>query len=87
MRTSHNILAADVICLAETWLNASDHNEQYMIEGYKIVRLDQENKAYGHHGLLVYVHDHIVIEDVKKYLGANFEAINLALKKTTCYHI
>ena len=52
-----------------------------MIEGYRIVRLDEENKAYSHHGLLVYVRDNIVIEDVQKYPGATFEAVELVLKK------
>ena len=60
-RENYNMLAANVICIAESQLGPGDDTENYHIEGYHVYHLDQANTVNGYHGLMVYVCDTQVV--------------------------
>ena len=54
VKNNYDILSADVVVVAETWLSSKDKTENYSIQGYNAYRMDQQSTAHSHHGLIVY---------------------------------
>ena len=53
---NYDILAADIVFLAETWLTSHDNTEKYSITNFNTYQLDQHGSSKPYHGLIVYVH-------------------------------
>ena len=74
------MLAANVICIAESQLGPGDDTKNYHIEGYYICHLDQANTVNAYHGLMVYVCDPQVVSHAVCYPGHNIEVIKRVLE-------
>ena len=88
VKHNHNLLASDVIILAETRLKMQDRDEHYNISGYsQMIRLDQQQHGKNRpaHGLITYVKDGIQLMDICKYSTPHFEALLVCVLKTGCY--
>ena len=81
VKNNYDILSADVVVVAETWLSSKDKTENYSIQGYNAYCMDQHSTAHSHHGLIVYARNCIAIHDVKKFPGQHMEAISVVIQK------
>ena len=61
LRHSPDLLNRDLICITESWLNASHFNSSYAIPGFKLIRKDRGVCSRGG-GLAIYVKSHIKFE-------------------------
>ena len=83
MKSNYNVLAADIICIAETWLKPSNITQNYTIKEHNTFWLDEETTQIPYHGLMLYVHKSIKLHQISKYPGDELEAINVTISKNS----
>ena len=76
----YNMMAADIICIAETQLAPDDKVVNLNMKGYKLYRFDQAVAGHTYHGLIMYVNDNICVSSAITYPGHDVEAIKLVLQ-------
>ena len=84
VKSSHNMLASDIVIIAETQLKTSDDNSNYQLRDHShILRNDQQysGKTRPAHGLIGYVHDGMRVLEEHKYTSEKFEAIHMCVHK------
>jgi hypothetical protein len=71
----HNIVASDIILIAESRLITTDTDHEYAIEGFMIHRNDQHQTSHHRppHGQVLYMADHCQIFTVKTASAPKFE--------------
>lgn len=71
----------DIVALCETRLRSVDDDRSFEIEGYNMVRQDDQSflNYRSSHGLLIYVTDVIDITDVQNYSTATMEALSIKI--------
>ena len=69
IKDNYNILAADLIFLAETRFTLSDKTENYPIENFHAYRIDQECASKPYHGLIMYIHNKIELLCITMFPG------------------
>ena len=74
------MMAADIICIAETRLAPADKVVNLNMKDYKLYRLDQAVAGHTYHGLIMYVNDNICVSSAITYPGHDVEAIKLVLQ-------
>lgn len=60
VKCNPEMLKADFLCFCETWLTVNDANDDFQIDGYKLLRCDRPDNS-GRGGVAIYVKNHIVI--------------------------
>ena len=78
IKDNYDILAADIVFLAET---SHDNTEKYSITNFNAYWLDQHGSSKPYHGLIVYVHKDSQIMDITLFPGAATEGICVPVKK------
>ena len=71
-----NISAADIIGITESRLCSLDHNETYSLEGFEMIRCDQNIQATNRrpsHGLVLYLRYGLLTREIFKYSSDNLE--------------
>ena len=81
IKDNYDILAADIVFLAETWLTSHDNTEKYSITNFNAYQLDQHGSSKRYHGLIVYVHKNSQVMDITLFPGAATEGICITVKK------
>ena len=69
-KDNYDILAADIVFLAETLLTSHDNTEKYSITNFNAYKLDQHGSSKPNHGLIVYVHKDSQVMDITLFPGA-----------------
>ena len=87
MKTNNNILAADIIFIAETRLASNDMTSHYYIPNFIAHHLDQDCATKPYHGLIAYTHNNIPVLSVTKFPRQNIEAISLVVNKGKTFTI
>ena len=80
IQANYNMMAADIICIAETRLAPADKVVNLNMKDYKLYCLDQAVVGHTYHGLIVYVNDNICVSNAITYPGHDVEAIKLVLQ-------
>ena len=80
IQANYNMMAADIICIAETRLAPADKVVNLNMKDYKLYCLDQAVAGHTYHGLIVYVNDNICVSSAITYPGHDVEAIKLVLQ-------
>ena len=80
IQANYNMMAADIICIAETQLGPADKVVNSNMKGYKLYCLDQAVTGHTYHGLILYVNDNICVSSAITYPGHDVEAIKLVLQ-------
>ena len=77
-----NILAADIIGLAETRLSHQDTDKDFELLGYKLLRNDQKHTEMTrpYHGLAAYIRKEITIKATKQISSDSLECIFLHIE-------
>ena len=81
IKDNYDILAADIVFLAETRLTSHDNTEKYGITNFNAYQLDQHGSSKPYHGLIVYVHKDSQVMDITLFPGAATEGICVTVKK------
>ena len=82
-----NILAADIIFLAETRFILYDMTQNYPIENFHAYQMDQECVSKPHHGLIMYIHNTTELLNITMFPGKDIEGIQVVIKKfSSVYH-
>ena len=81
IKDNYNLLAADIIFLAETRLTLYDKTENYPIENVHAYRMDQECASKPYHGLIMYLHNNIELLNITMFPGKDIEGIQVVIKK------
>ena len=93
VQTDNTFIDADIICLAETRLQTSDHDSAYSIAGFKpIIRNDQTNEQFMRppHGLAMYVKCFYEVVYSKSISTDKFECLPVGvvnLRSHNCYTV
>ena len=77
IKDNYDILAVDIVFLAETQLTSHDNTEKYSITN----QLDQHGSSKPYHGLILYVHKDSQVMDITLFPGAATEGICVTVKK------
>lgn len=81
--TDHNILASDIITIAESRLSSRDQNEHYSIDQFSILRNDQPWNTLmpgrPPHGQVIYIRNNIPISHVMKFSCSDFECVTVTI--------
>ena len=72
LENNQNILNADIVVIAETWLSAKQPNGSHMLDGFQQLRMDS-NYRIGHRGILMFIRDHIPIVSVHMHQTEHLE--------------
>ena len=81
IKDNHDILAADIVFLVDTWLTSHDNTEKYSITNLNAYQLDQHGSSKPYHGLIVYVHKYSQVIDITLFPGAATEGVCVTVKK------
>ena len=81
IKDNHNLLAADIIFLAETRFTLYDKTENYPIENFHAYQMDQQCASKPYHGLIMYIHNNIQLLNITMFPGKDIEAIQVVIKK------
>jgi hypothetical protein len=75
LSTDHNIIASDIITVAESRLIAADDDSMYTIDGFTIHRNDQQQTSRNRppHGQVLYMAEHCTIFMVNTFSSPMFE--------------
>ena len=78
VRTDHNLIASDILAIAESRLSAVDSDANYHIEGFYMYRNDSETHATTrpHHGLVLYIKGGHAISHITNYSTTTFECMH-----------
>ena len=68
----------DVLCINETWLNASINNNIISVDGYDLIRHDRMDGRRGG-GVCIYIKNVIQYSDRKDLIDNNLEALWIEL--------
>ena len=81
IKGNYDILAADIVFLADTWLTSRDNTDKYSITNFNAYWHDQHGSSKPYHGLIVYVHKDSQVMDITLFPGAATEGICVTVKK------
>ena len=81
IKGNYNILAADIIFLADTRFTLYDKTENYPIENFHAYQMDQECASKPYHGLIMYIHNNIELLNITMFPGKDIEGIQVVIRK------
>ena len=81
VKCNYNFLASDIIWISETKLKSMDITEHYTVRNFKTYILDHPKTQTPYHGLMLYIHNSIEVQHIRKYLGCKLEVIDVIINK------
>ncbi len=63
LKADPNVLSADVVGIAESWLSDSDLDETFLLDGFRMFRNDGKSShcSRSHHGIALYLKPHLTV--------------------------
>ena len=81
IKGNYDIIAADIVFLAETQLTSHNSTEKYSITNFNAYWLDQHGSSKPYHGLIVYVHKDSQVMDITLISRCSHRRICVTIKK------
>jgi hypothetical protein len=78
---SYNIIGADIIALAETWLSTNDHSSKFDLEHFTQVRMDSSLQKPPRRGMLVLIRETVKVLRIDKVQNTNIECVYCKIEK------
>ena len=84
IKDNSDILAADIIFLAEIRFTLYDKTENYAIDNFHAYWMDQEYALKPYHALIMYIHNDIQLLNITMFPGKDMEGIQVVISSPKC---
>lgn len=84
IKSDQNILAADIVGIAESRICAKDLDNNFALDGFKIVRNDaQSPHSRPHHGIVLYLKDTLLVDKCQSFTTEDVEFSFVSVRFTS----
>ena len=75
VKADPNVLSADVVGIAESWLSDSDLDETFLVDGFRMFRNDGKSShcSRSHHGIVLYLKPHLTVLSYNSFCSESVE--------------